>query len=218
MGFENNYKEPLPTQLIIDLSDTGDVFDNQKAPNGYARSMLLRRRSESGVSIYRVQNLSNISNLEIYLSKGNLSELMKIGLPEDMLARFAEYLKDRPQENEFDCASFAHHMMGINYSYASSEWKANLKHAGYNSFEYDHYTEELLAPGDMVCVGVRTSGGIINVKHFMIYLGQGLYISKYGNGNDICVCSRDEMLKCYDSNMSVVYLNGERKAAVEWSY
>ncbi len=92
-------------------------------------------------------------------------------LPGGLKKSLREYIRaGGPPTKPFDCNCFVHLMNGLPYDYTF--FRSRLWHLE------TVYDEMALAVGDTIVLGYSYS----EVKHVAIYLGQGFYISKLGDG------------------------------------
>lgn len=144
-------------------------------------------RTRGGYDYYKLKDLSQTRAISITLREKD--EEKEVELPEDMLQRMASYLAEKNSTNgngKFDCASFAHAVNGVPYEYTKydpSKWNQS------------NFSSNDMSAGDTIAI-VDTEAPYANqYTHFVIYLGDGLYISKFGSSGPLIVSDVDEMKK-----------------------
>lgn len=137
--------------------------------------ILVGRNSEPNISLDDINNLSDTQGIEMRINIENI--LYDIELPSEMMARLTRYLanKDYPFTNgEFDCVSFVHAMIGEPYKF----------HEGVNldKFEMERLeTDWNIKPGDIIHFSPADKWGQgMSATHAAVYIGHGLYLSKFG--------------------------------------
>ncbi len=168
------------TKILIWNKFVG-IFDklNWKV-KGRVYDILLYRNSSKKTRYYDINDLHNISKIEIF-KKRFLWITKKILLNEDMLQRVALYLsQENNLENSdfyywkhFDCMSFSLFLKWIEYknNYFEEE-----------KFDFIPFSIKELEVGDMVYTWILKdyiTKYNITSSHSMIYLWDWLYISKY---------------------------------------
>lgn len=159
--------ELLPPMLNGEAAN----FRARRTTIGYAGHTFdlhqLARSSSSQISASANVSLFHINH------KG---ERTKIELPGPMRRRVAEYLRNGgPPSVPFDCNCFVHYLAGVPYTFGkfdSRSWDISLI-AETNP----------LKPGDAILIGYGPS----EINHVAISLGQGLYLSKFGQSGPLLV-------------------------------
>ena len=129
-------------------------------------------------------------NLDISLIdlKGNTR---KVSLPHRLNKRLRQYLLFGAPSKPFDCSSFVHHMLGVQHDFANfdpHDWIVR------------EVSQEPVYPGAVVAIGLSSSFNRKKITHFSLYLGEGLYISKFGVFGSLVVTTLDEMKKAFGGN------------------
>lgn len=160
--------------------------------------VLFGRKRKPHFPLPLLRDLSRTEDLTLQLKSGE--ELIDVELPPEMVERLSQYLSsdEYPFEKDFDCTSFVHWMIGEPYTYGqgidfSKFWIRPVE------------SENMLKPGDAVyffpdfpSVDSDMLNAFIEtmpdkVQHFVvsilkrkksghaaIYLGNGLFLSKFG--------------------------------------
>lgn len=98
--------------------------------------------------------------------------------------RFVQLLEKKDIPFEFDCQCFV-------------EWMQGIKNNGWENITTEKCKEEDLKPWDVVYIE-KSNGKKV---HACMYLGNGLYLSKMGQGGDIHVTNLESMIRCYNSDV-----------------
>ena len=162
------------------------------------QELFLSRTQEGGrFSFFKMHNLSNTQKLEILMKKDG--KLHTVALPTTTLERIAEYLRKSSSESwpDIDCSGFAHFANGI-------PWKAGV--FDLNRWNMTILDEEtMLRPGDTVCITQSSPSAahrMGNIVHFAIFLGEGLYLSKFGMHGPLIVTTLEEMERGYHGDQA----------------
>ncbi len=150
---------------------------------------ILRNNSGKGSDYYNISNLSRTKTLFIGLRETN--EIKEIKLPKDMLKRVADYLASKNEINDnFDCASFVHAVNKIPYEapdFDTSKWIPSLYNGNMNA-------------GDTIVIVDSKADYVDQIKHFAIYLSDGLYISIGGQARPLIITNLNEMKNSYQGD------------------
>lgn len=115
----------------------------------------------------------------ITLPDGKSSE---VNLPREMNERLVSYLINGGEPTSpFDCNCFAHYFNGVEYvfgTFRSELWSINPL-----SSESD------LAVGDTIIIGYSLN----RITHLAIFIGNGLYLSKFGSNGPLIVSDLNAM-------------------------
>jgi hypothetical protein len=183
---------------------------NKQYCNGY--DILLSRYNRRLLSYFDCSNLRNINNIELYRRDFSW-KLNKILISNIQLNRLAKYIANEHQLEKtdlwswkfFDCASFAYFMKWIKYInnvFEPSEFKKL------------NFNKEKLEIWDMVYTWKRESfirklfSRTICESHFMIYLWEWLYISKFWASGRLIITDLEEYKKIYPYDF--IYILRER--------
>ena len=163
--------------------------------NSLRQIFVSRNMPSTKISYYILTNISRTESLEILLLKDGVEH--KIQLPEAMLLKIAEYFRTYEKSGaieDADCAMFAYFVNGVPFSGPpkSEDWIMN------------RLDESALAIGSTVILGSRVAHDPekINIIHWAIYLGDGLYLSKAGKEKLIALNMAD-MKKMYGVGMAL---------------
>ncbi|MFA6393728.1 MAG: hypothetical protein WCW25_02565 [Patescibacteria group bacterium] len=199
-GFESSIKDtrqeiddvidPKATKLIIERED--GTAENSSSKQRFDVKLLNLGRSQINkpYSYYRLSNLSRTDNIQVLMRTDQ--GLKNIRLPEQMLSNIARFIREdsKPREERFDCASFAHLVNDIPYefgNYQAKNWDMRLLS-----------DENNLKPGDTIAIANTDNPNNFSngdITHFGIYLGDSLYLSKFGNKGKLIVANLEEMKK-----------------------
>ncbi len=145
-----------------------------------------RHNPNGSADYYKLSDLSNTDQIEI--SMRDQSGTRDINLPEEILGKIAAFIReDHRREGKFDCSSFVHFANGIPYEFGSlviSKW------------DVSDFDESQLLPGDSVMISKDPEH--TDVTHLALYLGEGLYLSKFGNGGKLIVTTMRNMKKAFE--------------------
>ncbi|MBP9757179.1 MAG: hypothetical protein KBD06_01105 [Candidatus Pacebacteria bacterium] len=181
---------PKPTRLLIERTE-GTAHNAGNDVVMKMRELFLSRNNDAAkVSFYSLKDLSRTQSLEVVMNTENGTKTIE--LPDGMLDRIAEYLRSDALDikNDFDCGAFAHFVNNVPHvveKFDTALWSV-----------YSLKNETVLHPGDTV-ITVDGDGKTVvrgqDIKHFAIYLGDGLYISKFGTVGPLIVTTLEEMKK-----------------------
>jgi hypothetical protein len=152
------------------------------------RNMTLGRREISGeFSYYQLKDLSNTKKVELLIRDAEGAK--RVGLPIAMLDRLGEYLRTERDLTDYnmDCSAFAHLLNDIPHQFAKfdpNRWDLLLLS-----------NEDDLKIGDTVLLSTGESALGSEIVHFAIYIGDGLYISKFGTSGSLITTTLEEMRK-----------------------
>lgn len=126
-----------------------------------------------------------------------------IPLPKDILLRIYKFMKLTCIRNsvlskvkKFDCYCFMMYLCGETTLESPDGYLLIWKEQ-----EYD---EERLLPGDPIAM--KEPNGRKWALHFAIYLGKGLYISKFGTKGKVGITSWKEMQRAYGNSLKLFKL------------
>lgn len=180
-------KKTRTTRLVIE-KNLGLKLNTESGQPMEAKQISIGRRYFTSQSYYNLKNLSKTERVEVLIRDSN--EIYRADLPEKMLDRLADFIREKENIQEcFDCSSFVYGLNDIpNLSEEpiSDKWRVQ-RIAG----------ESQLIPGDSVMIlGDKTEKGF-EVEHFAIYIGEGLYLSKFGDEGPMIAATREEMQNFY---------------------
>jgi hypothetical protein len=118
-------------------------------------------------------------SIQIYQQSfdGNIQPLE---LPERVSTRLLEYLNYGPQTRPFDCFDFAHWIAGVPHVHGVFEWKRWVFQDVANGRDFE--------VGDLAGVGrAGEQGQMREVRHLGVYIGNGLFLWKFGTKNGLFV-------------------------------
>jgi hypothetical protein len=118
--------------------------------------------------------------------------VIPLKLPESIGARLLEYLNFGPQTRPFDCFDFAHWVVGMPHVHGVFEWTQW------------HFQDVLdgrdFEVGDLAGVGlVGDAGKMREVKHLGVYIGNGLFLWKFGPNHGLFVSDLAAMKEGFGS-------------------
>lgn len=155
--------------------------------------------AEQGITTIgnQVKNLKFIT----YSSSNNNDdngECNTLSFPEEMARKLIKFFKIRKLPENFDCGMFARYLIGESCRYYQ-----------YDPWITDHFNkgikieESQLSSGDIIFI----EDGDGAIQHWAIYIGEGLYISKFGRVGKVGIATLAEMRKLYykcDDNLYTV--------------
>lgn len=200
IGFESSTKDTgqeiddvideKATKLIIERED--GIAENSDSQQRFEVKLLNLGRSQidKPYSYYRLSNLSRTDSVQVLMRTDQ--GLKNIHLPEQMLSNIARFIREdsKPREERFDCGSFAHFINDIPYqfsNYRAESWDMRLLN-----------DENNLKPGDTIALTKTDNPNDFSdgdITHFAIYLGDSLYLSKFGSKGKLIVANLEEMKK-----------------------
>lgn len=172
------------TQLIIEKNfDAQATNASNEVVFGIKRVSVRRNKNHEGCNFYGLKDLKRTNSIEIIMRGGN--EEVLVDLPNLMLDRIAKYMSEKEHiSGLFDCASFAHAANGIPYEFSK------LKNENWIREDFDRDT---MRPGDTVAICDSSTDDNHQFVHFAIYVGDDLYLSKFGSSGPLIVANVDEM-------------------------
>ncbi|NTW46264.1 MAG: C40 family peptidase [Candidatus Moranbacteria bacterium] len=175
------------TRFIIEKGKKHDAENQDSGSLFKVHQIRVGRNNPDGsASYYKLSDLSNTDRIEISMRDRNGTR--DIDLPEEMLGKIAAFIReDHRREGKFDCSSFVHLANGIPHEFGSmviSKW------------DVSDFDEGTLAPGDSVMISKDREH--MNVTHLALYLGEGLYLSKFGNAGKLIVATMKNMKKAFE--------------------
>ncbi len=179
--------EHIPvTKFIIDLTNPVEAENTESGAVSTIYDIgMSRKGGDASASYYGLSDLSRTEKLEIFIRSEDGTE--RVALPEDMLERVAAFIReDHAREEEADCSSFVHFVNGIRYEFGRfipEKW------------EISDFDEQALVPGDSVMTAADPEH--TDIAHFALYLGRGLYLSRFGENGKLTVAMMDEMKKAF---------------------
>lgn len=181
--------EPV-TRLIIE-KDAVERATNESSGKGFQVNAISISRSDQnqGYDYYRLKDLSNTKFLSVFLREQDQTK--EVALPEVMLERMAYYMANKAKmKGPFDCVSFAHMINGIPYEFGKYN-SANWEMTPFNGY---------LNVGDTISI-CNSDSESRRDNHFAIYVGDGLYLSKFGGPGPLIVTDLTEMKKGFDGDL-----------------
>lgn len=184
------------TKFIIEKEPKKAINLDSRVYFEIKKFTVARSNDEKPFEYYKISDLSNTESVEVCMRSD--TGLESIDLPQSILDKLAEYIRNESLGTlgEFDCASFAHFVSDVPYTFGkfdSMKWNLDLLS-----------DESVLKIGDTVMITDDTydieKGESANtaIRHFALYLGSGLYISKFGTGGKLMVARLDEMKNGFD--------------------
>lgn len=182
--------EHIPvTRFIIDLTNPVEAENTESGAESTIYNIgMSRKGGDASASYYGLSDLSRTEKLEIFIRSEDGTE--QVALPEDMLERVAAFIReDHAREEEADCSSFVHFVNDIRYEFGQfipEKW------------EISDFDEQASVPGDAVMISRDPEHA--DVTHFALYLGEGLYLSKFGIGGKLIATTMEAMNGMYEGN------------------
>ena len=186
------FRQPPITHFIVEEHKHLQTKNNSNGVVFPVRDITVgRSRREGTLSYYQLSDLSNTGPLTI--SIGNVAGIEDAGLPQDMLIRMAQYIRQKHiipmMGRPFDCLSFAHYANGIRYQYPifdPERWIISKLDSA-----------DVLKAGDTIFLSESTNPENYRVTHFAIYIGHALFISKFGSSGPLIATGLPEMQQCF---------------------
>lgn len=112
--------------------------------------------------------------------------LVPLELPERYARRLLEYLNYGPQTRPFDCMDFGHFLADVPYMHGEFDRK---------HWKFEDITDGRdFQPGDLVALADgEPEKPSVQLKHAGVYLGNGLFIWKFGSINGLFVSDLSSM-------------------------
>lgn len=183
---ESKREIPPVTRFIIDVSRTVGAKNVESGEVSEIYDIgMSRNDADASASYYSLSDLSRTGQLDILIRSGDGTK--RIDLPEDMIGRIATFIReDHAREGSFDCTSFIHFVNGIRYEFGRfipEKW------------DMSPFDERAAVPGDSVMTAKDPEHSV--VAHFALYLGEGLYLSKFGVIGKLAVTTLENMRKAF---------------------
>lgn len=178
---------PPQTTIIIDKQTPVRAYNSSNDTNFDAFGINLARNSRNGLSYYQLHDLSNTHSVGIYMQ----DELARrsIDLEPKQLDRMATYLRVNPsQDQQFDCASFVHYVNDVPYQFG---------HFKPDAWQISSYMNDNdISTGETILITKKpylSEAKADDITHFAIYLGDGVYLSKFGVSGKLIAATLPEM-------------------------
>ncbi len=175
-----NDRKVTSTKLIIEITNQ-PLIELVPGTNRETWPPVVKIRNAAGeITLHALQDLSAENPVLSAISKrahvevivvSNDGSRRELELPGGLKKSLREYIRaGGPPTKPFNCNCFVHLMNGLPYDY--TYFRSRLWHL-------ETVIDEMaLAVGDTIVLGYSYA----EIKHVAIYLGQGLYISKMGDG------------------------------------
>lgn len=180
-----NFKNrPTDVELLIQQQNlVAENNDNSREFN--IQSVLVNSYMTQGPLDKILRIGDGFQQLTIKVQQNN-GEYSILDLPESVKTQLLKYLMNPPEP--CDCNCFAHAINNVKFKmgiFDDSSWMIT-KFVG----------ESYLYPGDTIYIEKAKD----TFTHFAVYLGQGLYISKFGYRGPLIVTSLEAMKYAYDAD------------------
>lgn len=221
-------KSEKPTTIRIDPRRTHQTqlcSNTFPSHNVESYQALIGRHREPTLPFYEFKDLSrtNVVDIELVLEDGSISS---VELNQEILNRLGRFIADRPQEDVpiFDCISFAHYVHGIPFTHpyiVATNWIVE-----------EIKTDELnqLRPGDILAMANKiepsryrkfylwmtrrdpnnTDHHYNDIRHFAMYLGNEVFVSKLGQYEPIVFNSLAQLHKTYETSYQLSFEPNQR--------
>jgi hypothetical protein len=137
--------------------------------------------NKEGTSYYSLENLGNTKSVQLEIDGE------PVVLSEEMYKKLAEFLKiSKDLPKNFDCGSFAKLLNLLEYN-IDSGYAEKYDVNKFDIQRLDKITIKELNPGDTIFLSLSTNPANYMFKHFAIYIGKDLYISKFGGAGKLIV-------------------------------
>ena len=144
------------------------------------------------MNYYSLKRLYNTKKIEIHQEW-----LWELKLEKSLLNKLALYLSNENElstDEYFDCASFANYIKWVEYS--GNQFEPSR-------YDFLPFWESWVEVWDIVYTWMKNDvDDIISENtsvHYMVYLGEGLYLSKFGRSGRLIVTALEEYGKIYPS-------------------
>jgi hypothetical protein len=144
----------------------------------------------TNVPLHDFSHMTNdtCTSLDIRM-QGIDDEYHNLPLPENISQRLLEYLNYGPSSKPFDCASFVHFIHKRPYLYGSYDENK------WDCADFDSPRD--LSPGTAVIVWKETDGQPPEAVHFGLYLGNAVFLWKFGPRIGLFVSDLDSMQEAF---------------------
>ena len=161
--------------------------------------VLIKRKWNKLKSVYKLNNLSNINDIELYYENWE-----KINLPENIIKNLSIYLSTQNNINKllwnnkyFDCTSFVHLLNWIPFNDKFEEKNWNLENIPWE--------ESLSIWDNLLNWIIETRNWNMFLRwdhiHFSIYLWEWLYLWKWWINWNLIVYNMESLKKMYPFNI-----------------
>jgi hypothetical protein len=182
-----------PTKFIIEKETVSVKRSDTDVKFATQHFTVARSNPHAPFTYFKIKDLSNTSEVEVLMRTD--AGLENVGLPGVMLERLVEYIRTESfgALGDFDCGSFAHFMAGVPYTsgiFNPEDWDISLL-----------VDESEQKAGDIIMIGgdedytVQNTDVQKTITHLAVYLGSGLYLSKFGASGKLIVANIEEMKK-----------------------
>lgn len=188
------------TKLVIDKQIDAIATNSDSKVDFKVRDIYMSRNLlNKGYALYRITDLSNTVGIEIYLKDGK--NFNKVSLPTTMTEYIAQFVKEmHKKRSDYDCGAFVHAAFGLTSDKSRDRSKSVIN---MSDWELSSYSPNKITPGDAILIK-NVSKKYKDIehtnRHYAIYLGDGLFLSKFGTSGTLIACTIDEMKSGFDGN------------------
>lgn len=179
----------LPTRFIIDAGKNIRGKNESTGAEFNLKDITLGRQVlDGGFSYYKLKNLRGTRSVEILLRSPD--QIERVPFSENQLERIADFIRTETElERDFDCNAFVHKVHNIPHArgvFDPDKWNVTRLEK-----------EDGLMPTDTICIShdPTIEYGRSRITHFAIFLGNGLYLSKFGTSGRLIATTLEEMKK-----------------------
>lgn len=187
------------TNFII--QDSEQIFHSNSLNIDFKWKQISVKRWNVELSYYELNNLRNITSLEVIRIMWNKEE--KILFKEYILEWLKQFLIDdsETRTHRFDCRNFAHQLNNIDYTswFDYNDWYIKVID---NISKFENKWELLIWDTILLWEKRQVSAWVFeiwNITHMAIYIWRSLYIQKFGT-DKIIVTNYIEMMKAFKWN------------------
>lgn len=155
-------------QLIVHNTKRPDIPGQPKLPTGLLHTTLQTSNSNHDLWDHNSLIEKGPMILELAIEQEDNSKVV-CNLPSVVAKNLTTYLQNGAPEEEFSCTQFVRYLHGLAYD----------RHTfNYDEWDFNYFsTQQKLQPGDVLMFADVSEG---TADHCAVYIGEGLYLSKYG--------------------------------------
>lgn len=178
------------TKILISQKEQQREFNISNMALWNSQRTLVGRNRPPHTNLSVLEKITRIQQLEIAIQGRFFKK--QVRLPNEIQDRLVEYFKYQPDQMElYDCVSFVYFIKRMPYEYGNFD---------INQWNFTPIkNERILRIGDVILI---TEGPLENLlfRHMAIYIGDGIYMSKFGTTGGIIFATLEEMNTGFSGN------------------
>ncbi len=202
---------PVPdgvTRLVVYPSTRPYWIEGQNQFQGFESEIVRTDGASTHLGTFRSGFGDIGSSLEINIIN-QMGQYSRLDLPQATEQRLLHFLEAGPPALiTCDCHCFAARVAGLNYphSYQGGQFQPMASLMAQHGGNFTQvFSEGSMNPGDAILLTAPVSETEESTVHSMIYLGEGLYLSKLGHGGTLVVTNLQEIQTAYPATRMYVY-------------